>query len=162
MGRMLCTDCGATEVAVTRLGGSDGLEGVGWLLGGLPGWLYCGWRHALRAKRCARCGSENLWRETRASAERAGTLGPAPARIERDGGRPAWPAHLRDPRARLRRAPIWTAAWWLGAAIAPAAGPLLVAALLGVERARAWRAERGPDRPQAWDVRGRPLRIEAA
>ena len=161
MGRMLCGDCGALEDAVTRLPGSDRLERLGWLLGALPGWLYCGVRHALREKACAHCGGGNLVRETRASAAVSAPPAGEP-RIESGPARSPWPEHLRTPRARLRRAPAWAAAWWLAmSAAAVPIGALLALALVAPDAAQWWRRRSAP-RCEAWDASGRSLRIELA
>jgi hypothetical protein len=162
--RMHCADCGATGFAHTRLEGSDWIEIAGWLLGGLPGWLYCAWRHALRAKICARCGSDALLREARAAAasrppDAAPSFG---ARIECHSGTPLWPHPLHEPRARLRRGLLWLAAWTLAAAGLPGAGTLLATAVVALEIARDAQLRFGPRRCRAWDALGRPLRIELA
>ena len=69
--RMLCTDCFVTAEPDTVLEGSDLLELLGWCCLAAPGLLYCWWRHALRIKVCAFCGSRELVREARAAAARA-------------------------------------------------------------------------------------------
>jgi hypothetical protein len=162
---MFCADCGATGVARTQWPGSDRLERIGWLLGALPGWIYCAYRHALRAKVCTGCGGANLSRETRASAERHAALaaaGPAALVFESGADPTGWPAHVRDARARLRRAPAWAAAWWLAtASTAAPATALLALALIAPDLAQ-WRRRRSAARCEAWDASGRALRIELA
>lgn len=160
MTRMLCADCGHTAVAETRWPGSDTVESVAWLLGGLPGWLFCAWRHALRTKHCAVCGSAALARETRASAARR-SLAEHPFR-RRGSSERVWPPHLRDPRARLHHG-FGCVGVWLLLAIGPppfamcaAVMWLLTEASLGARR-RA--AETDCD---AWDASGRRLPIEIA
>ena len=169
--RMQCAACGALDFADTWIEGSDRLEGMAWLLGGWPGWLYCAWRHALRGKRCARCGSGELLRETRASRERS----PWPLEVpgcalgSRQGtAAAAWPAPLREPRQRL-----WSGLPWLGAWCLAGLGLLLPGGLVGLAFlawiVRKLRATDPPDPAQAegprlpcaaWDASGRALRVE--
>jgi hypothetical protein len=157
--RMLCLDCGVTGFAETRLEGSDGAESLGWLLGGLPGWLYCAWRHALRTKACAACGSAALARETRTSAAEEPCAAPASGvRVASRGASLAWPLPLRDPRARLRAGGAWTAAWALVAAGLPGLGAALASACVLDQLAR----QRASPRCRAWDADGRALHIELA
>ena len=98
--RMLCTDCFETSPPQTLLPGSDRLEWLGWLCLGLPGWLYCAWRHALRVKVCGACGGSSLVREARAAAARAPLVEPPPVRNLR--GPVRWPRPFAAPRQRLR------------------------------------------------------------
>ena len=162
--RMHCTDCRATGPADTLLDGSDWVEMASWLLGGLPGWLYCAWRHQLRIKVCSVCGSGALMRESRAQALLYPPQVPpsSGAPIANRSGPSRWPRGLREPRQRLRCGGVWLAAWALAAAGLPAAGALLGAALLCREIARELRRHFGPGRCRAWDAQGRPLQIELA
>jgi hypothetical protein len=158
--RMYCTDCREIDFADTRIPGRDEFEMLAWLFGGLPGWLYCAVRHALRRKLCAHCGSEQLMREARAAAVRALVLAPR-ARIESRARFAHWPAHLRDPRRRLVWGPVWLGTWVLfGAGWGPVAGVLIGGCLVsegfGLCRQLFGR------RCRAWDATGRPLRIELA
>jgi hypothetical protein len=157
--RMYCIDCGATDFADTRIPGYDEFEMLAWLLGGLPGWLYCAVRHALREKLCPHCGSEQLMREARAAVAR----GPVPAlrvRIESRARFARWPAHLRDPRRRLVWGPIWLGAWVLVATGCQALAIALIGACLASEGWEIGRKHFGRCRCRAWDATGRPLRIE--
>lgn len=155
--RMHCADCRATEVADTRLPGSDDLEALLWLLGGVPGWLYCAWRHALREKRCPLCGGEALLREARASGGAGGA-----ARIVSDGVCLRGVGALRDPRERLARSPAWLGAWLVFASGAWLLGGALLALSALVAGREIQRLRVGAFRLRAWDAHGRPLRIEAA
>ena len=174
--RMLCTDCGTTARPDTRLPGSDLREVLGWLCLGLPGWLTCAWRHALRAKVCPVCGGGALVREARARAEREGVAEPsplAPPRVESRRGPCLWPEAWRQPRARLRRGGALVAlGWaWLALQVAPGAHPLAVwladpvvlglAGLWALAEARRLVRERGGrEACRAWDARGRALPLE--
>jgi hypothetical protein len=51
---MYC-NCRVTDFADTRIPGSDEFEMIAWLLGRLPGWLYCAASHVLRGKLCTHC-----------------------------------------------------------------------------------------------------------
>jgi len=160
--RMLCSDCGTTDFADTRLEGSDRLECLGWLLGGVAGWLYCAWRHALRQKRCGHCGGAELVRESRAARERAAWPAPphgGPRFTQREGA-VAWPPSLRDPSRRLRSGLPCLAAWLLAALGWAPAGAALGAAWLGLEALRATQLRTPADRCRAWDAAGRSLRVE--
>jgi hypothetical protein len=161
--RMHCADCRATGLADTLLEGSDWIEMAGWLFGGLPGWLYCAWRHQLRIKVCSLCGSGALMRESRAQARRNPPQAPPSfgAPVANHSGPSRWPRGLREPRQRLRLGGVWLAAWALAAAGLPVVGGLLAAALLGREAARGLR-HFGPGHCRAWDAQGRPLHIELA
>jgi hypothetical protein len=174
--RMLCTDCGNLAHADTVLPGSDTLEMLGWLCLGLPGWLYCCWRHALRIKVCASCGSGALVREARAAAAGRPVQLPGPTRIENLDGPVRWPPALRSPRERLRHGFIAVALWgflfasWilgsagvLPAAALAAARPAVVlvgTAWLALEAVRTLRIHAAHSACRAWDHRGRPLHVE--
>jgi hypothetical protein len=157
---MLCADCGHTAVAETRWPGSDVVESIGWLLGGLPGWLFCAWRHALRTKHCAVCGSETLARETRACAARRPLAAPHFRRRGRDAR--LWPSHLRDPRARLQHG-VGCVGVWLLLAVGPPPFAVCAAAMWGMTEASLGAKRRAADTDfEAWDARGRRLPIELA
>ncbi|MGI9591726.1 MAG: hypothetical protein ACR2P8_10195 [Myxococcota bacterium] len=167
--RMHCGDCGNTDFADTWLEGSDALEGLGWALGGVGGWLYCAWRFALRRKRCAHCGGEALQRESRASRERAAW--PAPphfdSRVLSAKGGAIWPASLRDPRRRLRHGLPHLGAWALLALGYGQAGLGLAFAWVVLETLRSAEVrlrvceERVTPRPLgAWNDAGRSLHID--
>jgi hypothetical protein len=158
---MFCAECGSTAFAETRLPGSDLVESLGWLLGGLPGWGVCAWRHALRTKHCGHCGSPTLARETRASATRQPSAPPSRA-LPIAGTTGVWPSHLRDPRERLRRGATCSSLWALGAAGLPELGVALAVAWLAAEAALALRHRSSAPSCDAWDSSGRPLRIEIA
>jgi hypothetical protein len=175
---MMCTDCNRTAEADTVLEGSDGLEMLGWLCFAVPGLLYCWWRHALRIKVCAFCGSGDLVREARAAAERGPRQAPPSGgpRVRNLSGPVCWPRALATPRDRLRH----------GGVVALLAGALLVdAAIAVVDHAvrdgavtaayaiaplcggwLAYQAHRVTHMRatlpgcKAWDRYGRPLRIE--
>ena len=164
MPRMLCTDCGSMGVADTVLEGSDRLEFAGWLLGGLPGWLYCAWRHQLRAKVCGICGSSALMRESRAQAAQHAppVFGALRSRVSNRSGPSSWPEGLREPRRRLRLGGVWLAAWMLVGAGAPVVGGLVAALLAGREFVQSLALHQSEGLCSAWDAKGRPLRIEIA
>lgn len=168
---MMCTRCYRVSVPDTRIPGSDLLELLAWCGLGVPGLLYCAWRHLQRAKVCAHCGSPELVREARASrrlARGAAVAGPAAVH----SSRPAlWPPALRAPRDRLRWG--WSLALVaLGVLLAsgvewlpgvPAAPPLAQASLwigasvLGVQMT----VGRDAISPWgAWDAQGHPLPVE--
>jgi hypothetical protein len=175
--RMLCTDCFHVAVPDTVLEGSDWAEAIAWCCFGVPGLLYCGWRHASRRKACPHCGSGELVREARAAAARhlpeaPSVHGPrilslAPIR---------WPRALRTPRARLRVGGVVALLFCMPLLIrllaavdlaAPETAALMIQASLGLLvpwlGLQAFQAVRlGPDLAacRAWDERGRPLRIE--
>ena len=176
--RMLCTDCLELSVPETLLPGSDFAELVAWCCFGLPGLVYCGWRHLQRVKACAHCGSPQLMREARASAARRLPDAPptfAPP-VRNTTGPVSWPAALATPRARLRRGALGAgfltaalAAFLLGtlevvpprlafAGMLAATGATLlwlVRHAFQLARTRNVRAH-----CQAWDDHGRTLRIE--
>jgi len=179
--RMYCADCGATDFPATRLDGSDTVESLGWLLGGLPGWLYCAWRHSLRTKWCGHCGSGSLVRESRAARARAAWPVPPRFPAERVGAPAAlvvWSGPLHDPRRRLVAGVPWIAVWLLaalGLGTASAAVALAAIVIQGLcaaawENGEAWKDNHaltrgsprspGPGHCHAWDDTGRPLRIE--
>ena len=176
--RMMCTDCLRTAEADTLLEGSDTIELLAWCCLALPGLLYCWWRHALRIKVCAFCGGRELVREARAAAARSPQPAPsgweapvrsAPARFD-------WPEPFANPRDRLRHGSLITLL--VGALIASLArvaldlagyGTALAFAHATVAASVAWgsyqtlrAAQRRSDLSgcRAWDVRGRPIRIE--
>ena len=161
---MHCADCRATGPADTLLEGSDWIEMASWLLGGLPGWLYCAWRHQLRIKVCGACGSGALMRESRAQARLHPPQAPLSSGISvaNRSGPSRWPRGLREPRQRLRQGVIWLVAWILTLAGLPAIGGLVAAAFLGREGTRELQRRFGPGRCRAWDAQGRPLHIEMA
>jgi len=174
--RMYCTSCTRTAIADTLLPGSDRIEMLCWCAFAVPGFVYCWWRHWLREKRCAHCGSEALVRESRAAAARAGGFDVEASRITDASGRLHFPRALVAPRERLRRgaaavalgfaALVFAAAQslgWLdpraavGLAHACAAGTFGWLAVQCVRVTR-FRGERG--RCRAWDAAGNPLPIE--
>jgi hypothetical protein len=162
---MMCTDCLRTSVPATLLRGSDLVEMLGWLCFGVPGLVYCWWRHFVRIKICADCGSENLLREARAASRRhspvARSLGGDPIRNRR--GPILWPAALRAPRDRMR---IGAAALLLFAApfaswdVVQLAASLISALWLGREIVALRRRAAWLSACRAWDASGRPRRIE--
>jgi len=161
MTRMYCIDCGVTDFADTWIPGFDEFEMLAWLLGGLPGWFYCAVRHGLRGKLCTHCGSEQLMREARAAAARAPALAPR-THIESRAAFARWPAHLRDPRRRLVRGPIWLGAWVLWVAGFSPLAIALIGTHLASEVLEICREHFDPRRCRAWDSAGRSLRIELA
>jgi hypothetical protein len=96
---MLCADCQTVSVPETVLEGSDRTELLSWICLGLPGWLYCSWRHVLRQKVCAQCGSGAVIREaTRSRRVEAGPPRWTRGRITEPR---RWPRALATPRERL-------------------------------------------------------------
>jgi hypothetical protein len=128
--RMMCADCYEVDVPDTALEGSDLLELLGWCCLGIPGLLYCWWRHLNRSKICPFCRGAALVREARASAERRGPAEPlsfVPRIIALSGARRIeWPRALRAPRARLRSG---------SAGVLLLSTPLIVWALVSMGRA---------------------------
>ncbi len=177
--RMLCTECMHLGEPDTLLEGSDRVELAAWCCLGLPGLLYCGWRHLQRRKLCPECGSGALMRECRAAAARR-----APQASPADGARVyslsglgfAWPEPLGSTRLRLRHGGVGAlllafgaCAWLLGILdVAPEAEALQVASVGGllsaswlalqIRRLTKPRNDRGVC--EAWDEHGRALRIE--
>lgn len=176
--RMMCTECFRTAEASTLLEGSDVLEMIAWCCFGVPGLLYCWWRHALRIKVCSVCGSAELVREARAAAARSPQHAPAVAEtaVRNLSGPIRWPRPFAVPRERLRHGFVLAslvgalfvclAMVALGAAspasmialiqwIATACGGWILYEAVRVARLRAkWSS------CKAWDRCGRPLRIE--
>ena len=158
--RMLCTDCSRMAVPDTLLAGSDRLERVGWCLLGIPGWLYCAWRHWLRVKLCPDCGSDRLMREARALQ---GLPVAGSSRTRSACGGALWPPPFDQARVRLRLGGL---ALLVGIAVLPLAGlagpafTLVFAAWAWHVLARALR-DRTPN-CAAWDASGRRLRIDPA
>jgi hypothetical protein len=175
---MMCTECFRTAEARTVLEGSDTLEMIAWGCFGLPGMLYCWWRHALRIKVCPVCGSGELVREARAAAARC-LPQPLPAGetgVCNLSGPVRWPRPFALPRERLRHGFVlaslagmlllYLALVALGVAspdstiaviswIATACGGWILYEVIRVSRFRAtW------SNCRAWDRLGRPLRIE--
>jgi hypothetical protein len=178
---MMCTECFHVAVPDTVLPGSDFVELLAWVCFGLPGLLYCWWRHINRIKVCPHCHGRELLRESRASAARR-PPDAAPSsgqRIRNLAGPVRWPGALASPRERLRSGSVGALllaasllAWTLGMLdLAPAdeafsalcASALLCASWLlhqGLQIAR--------QRPsvarqcRAWDQNGRTLHIEQA
>jgi hypothetical protein len=175
---MMCTDCFRTAEADTLLEGSDLVEMLAWCCFALPGLLYCWWRHALRIKVCAFCGSRELVREARALAGRLPPQAPPSGgpRVANLSGPVRWPRALATPRERLRHGGV--VASLLGAFVTSAAlaalgiwaGDGALAAGTGIAVAcAAWIAfqvirvsQMRATLPgcKAWDRSGRPLRIE--
>jgi hypothetical protein len=178
--RMMCTDCFRTAEADTVLEGSDLVEMLAWCCFALPGLFYCWWRHALRIKVCAFCGSGELIREARAAAERAPRWAPPAGgpRLRNLSGPVRWPRALAAPRARLRHGGV--AAFLAGTGLLSAVLALLDLAAADAAVAAAYAttaafgvwlvyqavrvAQMRATLPgcKAWDECGRPLRIERA
>lgn len=164
--QMLCVNCFRVGSPDTWIPGSDRLELAAWCCLGLPGLLYCLWRHLARAKVCAHCESLDLFREARASKRPARMEGHV-ARLRSAGGCP-WPATLRAPRERLRSGAALAAAGTLcglSAGLGLLHGAVWIAPLLG-----AWFAiwlclqlglfyDAAP-LCRAWDDAGRALQVE--
>jgi len=169
--RMLCTGCWRRAHPDTWLPGSDRLELAAWLALGVPGLLYCAWRHAGRIRTCPACGGRDLVREARAATWRTG-----PA-LDWGGGRLrsrrplSWPASLASPRARLQAAAL---ALGLGGTLAAllagpggsgpeplsaAAGPLGCGVAFWIA-AHLRRSRRPRRRCEAFDAAGRRLPVE--
>ena len=175
--RMVCTDCFHVAVPDTVLEGSDLLELLGWACFGIPGLLYCWWRHAARIKVCPNCGGLELMREARAAALKnapPSRLSSGP-RISSLSGPVHWPRALSTPRARLWSGGgallllLGLTAWSLAlldlaaseAVLATAyASSLLGLAWLGHQVLRISRMRSPLLRCRAWDEDGRRLRIE--
>ena len=175
--RMVCADCFHVAVPDTVLEGSDLVELLAWACFGIPGLLYCWWRHLARIKVCPNCGNRELIREARATAlSQAPTAPPSSGpRIRSLSGSLCWPRSLRTPRARLRSGglsllvSLGLAAWLpallgLGAAetllLLAYASSLLGIAWLGHQIVQASRMRAPLLRCRAWDEDGRPLHIE--
>lgn len=174
--RMLCTDCFSVAHADTLLPGSDAVEMLAWLCFGLPGWLYCWWRHVLRIKVCAHCGSTALVREARAAAALRPPQLAGRTRVENLEGPVRWPAALRTPRERLRRGAAVVALWaatlstWAlaSAGVLPAVAvttalpalALTATAWVGRQAVHVARVQASLASCRAWDQRGRPLHVE--
>jgi hypothetical protein len=176
--RMMCTECFRTAEADTVLEGSDTLEMIAWGCFGLPGMLYCWWRHALRIKVCSVCGSSELVREARAAAARClpQALAAEQPGVRNLSGPVRWPRPFAMPRERLRH----------GFVLASLGGTLFVClalAALGIasrdsmngaiswiatayggwilyEAIRLSRFRASWSNCKAWDRLGHPLRIE--
>jgi hypothetical protein len=175
---MMCTECFRTAEPGTVLEGSDIVEMIAWGCFGVPGLLYCWWRHALRIKVCSLCGSDELIREARAAAARSlpRALPAAEPRVRNLSGPGRWPRPFAVPRERLRHGFVLAslagtlfvclALVALGIAshtsmiavvpwIAAACGGWILYEAVRVSRVRAsWSS------CKAWDSYGRPLRIE--
>ena len=175
---MMCTDCFRTAEADTVLEGSDLIEMLAWCSFVVPGLLYCWWRHALRIKVCASCGSAELIREARAAAARtphqASLSGGS--RVRNLSGPARWPRAFANPRDRLRHGgfaaslvgsglvsaalallnfPVHEGALVSATALAAACGAWIVYETVRVVQMRA-----SLPGCKAWDECGRPLRIE--
>jgi hypothetical protein len=172
---MVCADCFEVAVPDTVLEGSDLLELLAWACFGIPGLLYCWWRHLARIKVCPNCGSRELIREARATAlAQAPTAPPSSGpRIRSLSGTLCWPRSLRTPRARLWSGGIslllslGLAAWLLAMLDLALSETLLVMAYASSTIGLAWlgrqilQRTRSPLlRCRAWDEDGRPLHIE--
>jgi hypothetical protein len=175
--RMVCADCFHVAVPDTVLEGSDLVELLAWVCFGIPGLLYCWWRHLARIKVCPNCGGGELIREARATAlARAPTAPPSTGpRIRSLSGSLCWPRSLRTPRARLRSGgtallvSLGLAAWLLALLDLQASESILVMAhassLLGLaglghQVVQISRMRSPLLRCRAWDEDGRPLHIE--
>jgi hypothetical protein len=176
--RMMCTDCFRTAEADTVLEGSDLVEMLAWCCFALPGLFYCWWRHALRIKVCAFCGSGELIREARAAARRAPRQVPPAGgpRLRNLSGPVRWPRALAAPRDRLRHGGV--AATLVGSFLASSALAVLdlaaregaVVAVYAIAAAcsvwivyqvvRVSQMRATLPGCKAWDQSGRPLRIE--
>jgi len=174
---MVCADCFHVAVPDTVLEGSDLVELLAWACFGIPGLLYCWWRHLARIKVCPNCGSLELIREARAAAlAREPTAPPSSGpRIRSLSGSLCWPRSLRTPRARLWSGGI-SLILCLGLAGCPlamldlaASQTLLVMAYASSLLGLAWlthqivqlpRTRSALLRCRAWDEEGRPLHIE--
>ena len=167
---MLCTSCGHVGVADTWIPGSERAELAAWCCLGLPGLVYCAWRHLLRIKHCPGCGGRELIREARASSRGLGDARRI-ARVHSDGVSP-WPLALRTPRERLRRGAA-LAAFGLLAAIAAVDGSLTdtstgheaighASALFSMSWVFVQIAlfHRAPSPWRAWTENGRPIDVE--
>jgi hypothetical protein len=174
---MMCADCYAVDIPDTVLEGSDLLELLGWCCMGIPGLLYCWWRHLNRSKICPACGGAALVREARAAAERRGPVEPlsfVPRIVVLAGSRRIdWPRALRTPRARLRNGSVGVLllgislfTWALGSMGMAAPATVTLALSLSTLLVASWllyqlavpcsiRSD-----CQAWDECGRSLRIE--
>jgi hypothetical protein len=102
---MLCARCQETEVPDVRVPGSDRAELVAWCCLLLPGLLYAAWRHANQRRVCARCGSSEVLRVTRAARRmrRAVEASPSTRQPELLFAAPHLP-WMGTPLARLRHA----------------------------------------------------------
>jgi hypothetical protein len=176
--RMMCTECFRTAEAGTVLEGSDIVEMIAWVCFGVPGLLYCWWRHALRIKVCPVCGSSELVREARAAAARSlpRALPAAENHVCNLSGPVRWPQPFAVPRERLRHGFVLASLAGslfvclamvalgisshasMGAVIlriATACGGWILYEVVRVSRVRAKWAS-----CKAWDRFGRPLQIE--
>jgi hypothetical protein len=174
MTQMLCTACNETAEPDTLIEGSDLVEMLSWLCLAVPGWLYCWWRHSLRLKVCAHCGSESLIREARAAKTRRLRTEPrAGQRVRNTHGPERWPRALATPRDRLRHGGVGAllvaglVSFGMLNAIPQPPGNAVGAALsfgtltaiwLIVEAVRIARLQ--PSSCAAWDASGRALAIK--
>jgi hypothetical protein len=175
--RMVCADCFHVAVPDTVLEGSDLVELLAWACFGIPGLLYCWWRHLARIKVCPNCGSLELIREARAAAlAQAPTAPPSSGpRIRSLSGSLCWPRSLCTPRARLWNGgaslllSLGLAAWLLtlldlaaseSALLIAYASSLLGLAWLGHQIVQISRMRSPLLRCRAWNEDGRPLHIE--
>jgi hypothetical protein len=174
---MVCADCFEVAVPDTVLEGSDLVELLAWACFGIPGLLYCWWRHLARIKVCPHCGSRELIREARAAAlaQPPTALPSSGPRIHSLSGTLCWPRTLRTPRARLWSGGIslllslGLAAWLLALLDLATSETLLLMAYASSLLGLAWLGRqiiqlsrmRSPLlRCRAWDEDGRPLNIE--
>jgi len=174
MTRMLCTACNETAEPDTVITGSGLVEMLGWLCLAVPGWLYCWWRHSVRLKVCAHCGSDSLIREARAAqARRPRTEPRAVQSVQYERGSDHWPRALATPRDRLRHGGIGAllvmglvAFAMLGAIPRPPESAVGAALSFGTlsaiwlifEATRIVRLQ--PSKCAAWDASGRTLAID--
>ena len=176
--RMMCTECFRTADAGTVLEGSDIVEMIAWACFGVPGLLYCWWRHALRIKVCSVCGSGELVREAWAAAVRSLPQVPPAAEpiVCNLSGPVRWPRPFAVPRERLRHG--FVLASLAGTfficlaldALGIASHPSMIAVIrwtatacggwILYEAVRVSRVRASWSSCKAWDRYGRPLRIE--
>jgi hypothetical protein len=151
---------------------------LAWCCFALPGLLYCWWRHALRIKVCAFCGSRDLVREARAAAARSPRQAPPSGgpRVENLVGPVRWPHALATPRERLRHGGVVAslAGAFLASAALAALGiaardgavaaayalAVICAAWIAFQVVRVSQMRATLPGCKAWDRSGRPLRIE--
>jgi hypothetical protein len=171
---MFCLHCGHLGVPDTVLDGSDLVELLAWCCLGVPGLVYCAWRHLTRLKACPSCGSHELMRQSQAAAGRTAQAADVFGSrvVSARSGSFSWWAPLQAPRERMRigsSSILMGGGMFLVSFLAGADPILSVVVSVWVVAAAAWAGRRLRRRSilearradcQAWEKGGRHLRIE--